>query len=112
MRHLATPKIATAGLSAPVLLAERQFARPPVHIVVVGGKQDAAAQALFRAALRTGRPYKCIEWWDPAEGPPPRADLHYPSMPQAAAFLCTESKCSSPISDPLVLESLSAMAGE
>ena len=39
MRYLATPEIATADLSAPVLLAEMQFTHAPLHVTVVGGKR-------------------------------------------------------------------------
>ena len=112
MRYLATPEIATAELSAPVLLAETQFTRPPEYITVVGGKKDAAAQALFRAALSAGPAYRRVEWWDPAEGPPLRADVKYPSQTHAAAFLSTASTCSSPISDPHVLEACCAKVRE
>ncbi len=112
MRYLATREVAIEGLSAPVLLAEMQFTRPPVHITIVGGKKDPAAQGLFRAALSTGLDYKWVEWWDLAEGPLPRADVQYPLLTHAVAFLCTASTCSPPISDPHVLESSSAKAAE
>ena len=112
MRYLATPDIATAWLSAPVLLAEMQFTQPPIHLTIVGSKKDTAAEALFRTALGTGRVYERVEWWDPAEGPLPHADVQYPSFPHAAAFVCTASTCSSPIFDPKILDSRSRKAGE
>ncbi len=105
MRYLATSEVATAGFSAPLLLAATQFATPPLHITIVGGKKDAAAQALFQAALSVGPAYKRVEWWDRAEGPLPRDDVSYPSLTHAAAFVCIVSDCSSPIFDPGVLES-------
>jgi uncharacterized protein len=112
MRCLATPEIATGDLSAPVLLAEMQFTHTPLHVTVVGGKRDEAARSLFRAALSAGLAYKRFEWWDPAEGPLPRADIQYPSLAHAAAFLCTASTCSAPITDSRVLQSLSAKSTE
>ena len=112
MRYLATREIATAELSAPVLLAEFQFTHPPVHITVVGGKKDKAAQALFRSASGVGLAYQRFEWWDPAEGPLPRNDVQYPSFSRAVAFLCTASTCSSPITDPHILQLLSAKSVE
>ena len=112
MRYLATPEVATAWLSAPILLAETEFTRPPTHITIVGAKKDPAAKALLQTALSSGPLYKRVEWWDPSEGPLPRADVQYPSLPHAAAFLCTASTCSAPISDPRILESRSRKAGE
>jgi len=112
MRYLATPEVATAWLSAPILLAETEFTRPPTHITIVGAKKDPAAKALFQTALSSGPLYKRVEWWDPSEGALPRADVQYPSLPHAAAFLCTASTCSAPISDPRILESRARKAGE
>jgi hypothetical protein len=97
MRYLATREVAIAWLSAPVLLAETQYTQPPVHITIVGAKKDPAARALVQTALNAGPVYKRLEWFDPAEGPLPRADVEYPSLPHAAAFLCTATTCSSPI---------------
>jgi uncharacterized protein YyaL (SSP411 family) len=104
MRYLATPEVALAWLSAPVLLDESQCERPAVHITIVGSKQDPAAKGLFATALMTAPLYRRLEWWDRSEGPLPRVDIEYPSLPKAAAFLCTASTCSSPITDVHVLE--------
>ena len=112
MRFLATPDIATADLSAPVLLAEMEFTHAPVHVTVIGAKRDEAARSLFRAALSAGLAYKRIEWWDPAEGSLPRADVQYPSLTHAAAFVCNGSTCSAPIYDSRALQSLAAKSAE
>jgi len=103
MRYLATPEVATAWLSAPILLAETQFTRPPIHITIVGPKNNPAAKALFQTALSAGATYKRVEWWDPSEGPLPYPDVEYPIRPHPAAFLCTATTCSSPITEPRVL---------
>jgi hypothetical protein len=104
MLYLATREVAIAWLSAPVLLAETQYTQP-VHITVGGAKKDPAAQALVQAALNAGPVYKRLEWFDPAEGQLPRADVEYPSLPHLAAFLCTATSCSSPIVKRDVLQS-------
>ena len=104
MRYLATPEVAKGWLSAPVLLAEMQFTTPPTHITVIGSKHDASAKALFDAALLAGPVYERLEWWDRGEGPLPHADVEYPTLNHSAAFLCTATTCSSPISDPHALE--------
>jgi uncharacterized protein YyaL (SSP411 family) len=104
MRYLATREVALAWLSAPVLLAEMQFTNPPVHVTVVGTKADPSARSLFQTALLAGPNYKRVEWWDKSEGALPRADVQYPTLNHAAAFLCTVSACSAPISDAHILE--------
>ncbi len=100
MRYLATPEVATAWLSAPVLLAEAQFTTPPTHITVVGLKSDPTARALFQTALLTAPAYSRLEFWDRSGDPLPRRDVAYPNLSHAAAFLCTATTCSSPIVDP------------
>ena len=108
MQYMATPEVAIAWLSAPVLLAETEFTRPPLHVTIVGSKQDGNARTLFHAALASGRTYERVEWWDKTEGALPNADVEYPSLPHAAAFLCTSTTCSSPIFDAKILEARAA----
>lgn len=103
MRYLATREVAMQWLSAPVLLAEREYTHEPLHMTIVGSKKDPAAAKLFSVALSSGPVYKRVEWWDPGAGQLPRADVQYPRLPHAAAFLCTASSCSSPITSQDVL---------
>jgi uncharacterized protein len=79
------------------LLADREFTSPPLHLTVIGAKDDAAAKALFHATLGDPATYKRVEWWDRREGPLPNADVQYPELDKAAAFVCTDSACSAPI---------------
>lgn len=105
MKYLATREVALMWLSAPVLLAETEFTHDPVHVTVEGSKDDATARSLFQTALLSGPAFIRVEWWDPSEGAPPRMDVQYPKLAHPAAFLCTASACSSPITDTNVLES-------
>ncbi|NYF80805.1 hypothetical protein HDF17_003125 [Granulicella arctica] len=104
MRYLATHEVAIAWLSAPILLAETEYTRPPLHITIVGVRKDPSAKALFQIALSNGPAYERLEWWDPTEEPLLNDDIQYPTLPHAAAFLCTATACSSPMVDPQILE--------
>jgi uncharacterized protein YyaL (SSP411 family) len=97
MRYLAAAPVATRLPVASVLLADYEMGRPPLHLTVVGRKDDPAAKALFLAALQYPSLYKRLEWWDAREGRLPNADVQYPSVPRAAAYVCTERTCSAPI---------------
>lgn len=97
MRYVGTPEIARTFPAAGVLLADYEFTHPPLHLAVVGHKDDAAAQTLFLAALRMPNGYKRIEWWDDREGPLPHAEVEYPPLDKAAAFVCSDRTCSKPI---------------
>ncbi len=98
MRYLATPAVALARLSDPgILIAARELASDPAHLTVVGPRDDPAAQRLFQAASGWPLSYKRVEWWDRREGPLPNADVAYPELARAAAYVCTEGRCSRPL---------------
>jgi hypothetical protein len=52
MRYVVTPHIAQENPAAPALLAEQELATAPLHLTVVGHKDDPEARALFQAAMR------------------------------------------------------------
>ena len=101
MAYLASPALTGSGRFLPtVLLADAETRGGPLHITVVGHKDDAGAQALHAAALAYPAAYKQLDWWDKREGTLPNPEVTYPELPRAAAFVCTGSTCSSPIFDP------------
>lgn len=106
MQYLAAPPVADRRgfLVGGILLADRELNRPPLHLTIVGAKSDVKARELFNAALRQLDPYKRVEWWDPAEGPMPNPDVEYPIFDRAAAFICTEGRCSAPLFEPIKFE--------
>lgn len=107
MRYLATPAVATERLTeAGILLIDHELNNDPTHITVVGHKDDPLAQQLFAAANRYPSVYKRIEWWDTREGPMPNPDVQYPEMQQAAAFACSNSRCSLPVFKPEKIQAL------
>jgi uncharacterized protein YyaL (SSP411 family) len=79
------------------LLADRELAREPAHVTIVGAKDDPAAQALYAKARQYPTRYLRIEWLDRREGPLPAADVEYPELPDAAAFACANGACSVPV---------------
>lgn len=117
MRYLATREVALKTKTEPgILLAAGELSESPLHITVVGAKDDAAALALFRAGLAIPWSYKRVEWWDVREGPMPNSDVQYPQLTKPAAFICTEKRCSLPIFKPeqigKTLEAFSAQKGK
>jgi len=97
MRYLAALSIAGHLPVASVLLADYEVSRPPLHLTVVGHKDDPTAKALFVAAMKYPANYKRLEWWDAREGKLPNPDVQYPAVQRPAAYLCTERTCSAPI---------------
>ena len=100
LRMLVTEQVADSMLTAPgILLAAFESANDPLHITIVGAKDDAASIALFQSAIRYAAVYRRIEWWDKREGNMPNPDVRYPQLSKPAAFICTDSTCSLPIFD-------------
>jgi uncharacterized protein YyaL (SSP411 family) len=98
MRYLADPHIALSEITeAGILLADDELHADPLHLTAMGAKGDPAAKVLFSTLQHLPPWYKRVEWWDKAEGELPNADVSYPSPKRAAAFVCTENRCSLPI---------------
>jgi uncharacterized protein YyaL (SSP411 family) len=102
MRYLAAPALGeNRGYAvAGILLADREMGVPPLHLTVVGKKDDPAARSLFMAMIAVPANYKRVEWWDEREGPMPNPDVQYPTFEKAAGFICADRRCSAPIFDP------------
>jgi uncharacterized protein YyaL (SSP411 family) len=101
LRWIAAPEIAGKRFSdvGGVLLADEELKTEPAHLTIVGSKHDAMAQSLWLQALKYPLAYRRIEWFDPAEGLLPNPDVPYPSLPHAAAFVCTQGACSAPVTN-------------
>ena len=97
MRYLAEPHIARYMPTAGVLLVDQELSSDPIHITVVGHKDDPSAQALFKEAISYPTGYKRVEWWDTREGRLPNPDVQYPETKTASLFICTNNTCSAPI---------------
>jgi uncharacterized protein YyaL (SSP411 family) len=102
MGYLASPAVMDAFAFLPdVLLAEQELQNEPIHVTVVGAKDDPRSAALYAAALAYPMPNKRAEWWDKREGKLANADVDYPDYPDGpAAFACTARFCSLPVTDP------------
>ncbi len=98
LRYLAAPAVALSEITEPgILLADDENHADPLHLTVSGSKADSSAAALFSTLQHLPQWYKRIEWWDRAEGDLPNADVGYPPTKRAAAFVCTDTRCSLPI---------------
>jgi uncharacterized protein YyaL (SSP411 family) len=99
LRFAAAPEVAKSRLSAVggLLLAQQELSSDPLHIAIVGTKSDASARPLFQAAIAYPVNYKQIEWIDRSD--PAAAPTLYPDLPRAAAYICANGACSSPVFD-------------
>ena len=105
MKYVASPQVlATRNwLVGGILLADQELASDPIHVAIVGPKNDPLAKLLWEASLPIGTDYVRREWIDAGEPPLPRQDVEYPKPKTSAAFLCANGACSRPMSDPETL---------
>ena len=105
MGYLTSPPILDAfGFLPDVLLAEDELRNEPVHVTIVGAKDDPRSQALYKAALAYPLANKRAEWWDKREGKLANIDVDYPDYPDGpAAFACTSTFCSYPVTEPAAI---------
>ena len=92
-REIALSRITEAG----ILIIDMEINQPPLHVTVIGAKDNQTAQRLYNTALKQPGWYKRIEWWDTREGRLPNPDVQYPVLDRVAAFVCTDSRCSLPL---------------
>jgi uncharacterized protein len=106
MGYLTSPPVLDAfGFLPDVLLAEDELRNEPVHVTIVGAKDDPRSAALYRAALAYPLVSKRAEWWDKREGKLANIDVDYPDFPDGpAAFACTSTFCSYPVTEPSAIQ--------
>jgi uncharacterized protein YyaL (SSP411 family) len=98
MKYLSSFAAAASDQFRPdVLLADHELSMAPIHITIVGGKDDPAAQSLHAAALQYPTDYLQVDWWDRREGALPDPSITYPDLKRPAAFACTANACSTPV---------------
>lgn len=101
MGYLTSPAVLGAFAFLPdVLQAEDELRNEPVHVTIIGPRDDARTAALYRSALAYPMTHKRAELWDRREGKLANLDVEYPDYPEPAAFACTRNFCSLPVTAP------------
>ena len=85
------------GCHGGELLAIHETSTSPLHVTVVGAKDDPAAVKLYAAALHSFRGYERVEWIDLSRAASAPQDVQYPALARPAAFVCRDQHCGGPI---------------
>ena len=88
--------------AAGYALAVRRFLSPPVDVKVVGEPGGAGTKALLRAAATIPYPHTTLEFIDSTNKELLEAAGYWPSE-VTQAYVCLETLCLAPISDPQAL---------
>ncbi len=86
--------------AAAYALAVNRFARPPLHLLVVGDPVAELSGKLRRVALSIYEPTKLVETVDPAAAPARLKQLDLPAAPAPALYVRRGAQTSPPIQDP------------
>jgi hypothetical protein len=98
-RGIGNPELVPAAA-----LAVARIERHPVQMVLLGDPEDPTLTALRRACVALFEPRKILINLDPARDAERIETLMYPAELAPALFVCVESVCSAPITDPAKVE--------
>ncbi len=99
--YLISPQVpARLNLLPGALVLDRELSREPVHITIVGPKDQPLVSELGHAALAYPALYKRVDRWDRRDGPLPNNDIEFPDEPAIAAYACSQNICSLPVTEP------------
>jgi thiol:disulfide interchange protein len=96
-KYLIQPNVYAQTLPSVILLSESRIINHPIHIVIIGAKNDPTAKSLYQTALASASFFSRIDWWDRKGNPLQNSDAEYPVMDKSAAYLCYAFHCSFPI---------------
>ena len=80
-----------------ILLADLELKTAPTHIIIVGKRDSAQAKALFQAAGSSPSNHLRVDFWEPGTPLPPFSEIKYPNLGSPAAFICSDGRCSRPL---------------
>lgn len=93
-------------MAAGYALAVDRAIHEPVVVHVVGPLEDAATQALIRAAWQGYRPWRIVHPLDPQRDQERLAALGYPTDCPPSAYICRDRTCLPPKTDPAEVKRL------
>lgn len=96
LKSTAYPQLTDTIIGVGYARALDLFMNHPVHIVVVGDRDDEETQAMVETALHTYEPRKIVQVLDPEEDGLTVGDVTYQSEEEPVAYVCVQKVCSPP----------------
>ncbi len=91
------PQLVESIMGAGYGLALDLHLEPPVHIVVVGNRDNTETGKMLKAGLHAYEPQKLIQVLDPDEDSLTIGALIYAAQKEPSAYVCVRNVCMSPI---------------
>ena len=109
LKAIAHPQLTKSIMGAGFGQALDLFMTPPVHIVVVGSRNDNRTRAMLDASLHAYEPRKLVQLLDPKEDPLTVGEVTYEAEEHPLAYVCVQNVCRSPVKGS---EDLAAVLGD
>jgi len=96
LRAISYPEVTQSIVGMGYGVALNVFVHPPVHIVLVGDKNDKRTQVMLENSLHAYAPEKLVQLLDPNEGPLTIGSMTYEAQEEPVAYVCVDSMCHPP----------------
>ncbi|MBM83382.1 MAG: hypothetical protein CMJ78_22720 [Planctomycetaceae bacterium] len=98
LRYVTIPRIARSmGLKGGLLSADFELRTEPLHLVVIGERDNETSQALFRAAQATPFEHRCIHWFSNRTAAESLLKLNLAESNESAGYIFHDGQASEPI---------------
>jgi hypothetical protein len=96
LRAICYPQITENIVGAAFGVALDLFISNPIHIVLVGKRDDPEMQSMLAASLHTYDPRKLVQVLDPECGPTTIGEVTYTATETPVAYVCIQNTCAPP----------------
>lgn len=94
---LAYPQLVGNIVGVSYALALEQFLTRPLHIVVVGDRENKETQEMLETSLHAYEPTKLVQFLDPDEDSLTIGDTTYEADEETLAYVCVQDTCHPPV---------------
>ncbi|MHB1001568.1 MAG: thioredoxin domain-containing protein [Armatimonadota bacterium] len=98
------PQITDTLIGAGYGIVADLLMRNPVHIAIVGSRDNEQTQEMLTASLHAYEPTKLVQVLDPDQGPLVVGDQVYEAQETPMAYICVQNQCMPPVTDAADLE--------
>ena len=99
LKAIGYPQVAESIIGAGYALSLDNFLNTPMHIVVVGDKENSRTQEMLQTGLHAYEPWKLVQVLDPEEDPLTIGETVYEAGEEPMAYVCVRNVCRQPITD-------------
>ena len=97
LKSVAYPQLTESVVGVGFACALDLYTSHPVHIVLVGDRDDEETQEMLETSLHTYEPRKLVQVLDPNEDPLTIGEMTYEAEERPMAYVCVRNVCRPPV---------------